>query len=478
MKHTERQPFDDAWREALTGAESTPSERVWTAVEGALNAAENQRNKRRAVFYQRLAAAMLLFSVASGIIAYENWPTEDVLVQNPINREDGGGLPSETSILPPAGAPATPADSSPEAGAGRGREDVAGANASPENQQRHRGQKAADGPSKFVRKPSHRTRSGALAAGDVPQQAGRATPYTADGSQPDFQSGVLIAQTDEGRQALHADSATHITQSLTPEEEKALVRKLLGESEPAEQPERKKKQRGTWAALGASGGSYAPGALPNQTAVMSTMLRPTGASSPDPANERASTGTSYSLGLSLGTVMGSRWRLQAGIAYVNQQIDYTSNVTAIGPSNTPLAFASDAASLTNVASLQVTTPYVINSISEFVSVPVQLGYQCVDKRIGVIISTGVATDFFARNTLVDRSGRADTFRQSAGSESAFRSVTWSGLGNVEVSYQLAERYSLALVPGVRYALSNVSRADDNFYRPVVLDVGFRLRYQL
>ncbi len=273
-----------------------------------------------------------------------------------------------------------------------------------------------------------------------------------------------------------ADSATVEAKNLTPEEERELVRKLLGDEQPLE-PKRQNESRGMWAALGASGGSYSPGALPDHTALMSGTVTPGSALAANPTSERATRGKAYSVGFSLGRPVGDRWMVQAGAMYMNQQIDYTSNITAISPFNTATAFTADALQRGNVASLQLTTPYVINSVSEFVSIPVQVGYRAVDRKIGVMISTGVATDFFVRNTLIDQSGRAETVRQSAGSESAYRPVTWAGLGNVEVSYRLARNYSLAVVPGIRYSLGDVSRADDSVYQPLVLDVGFRFRYQ-
>ncbi len=66
MENMERQKFDDAWQDALTGAEQSPSENVWNAIDSKLTVAEGGTMKRRVIFYQRLAAASILFAVVFG----------------------------------------------------------------------------------------------------------------------------------------------------------------------------------------------------------------------------------------------------------------------------------------------------------------------------------------------------------------------------------------------------------------------------
>ncbi|MEQ9413892.1 MAG: hypothetical protein RIF39_08675, partial [Cyclobacteriaceae bacterium] len=101
----------------------------------------------------------------------------------------------------------------------------------------------------------------------------------------------------------------------------------------------------------------------------------------------------------------------------------------------------------------------------------------VDRKIGLQLNAGVSTDFFLNNTLKDDSGLTESYTQSAGDGSPYRSVNWSGLMGLELSHQLADRYQVALVPGIRYALSSVLKDDARVsYNPLVLDVGLRLKY--
>jgi hypothetical protein len=66
MENTERKKFDNAWRDAFQQAEQNPSAEVWSALDGELTRAEGGVMKRRVVFYQRLAAASILFALVFG----------------------------------------------------------------------------------------------------------------------------------------------------------------------------------------------------------------------------------------------------------------------------------------------------------------------------------------------------------------------------------------------------------------------------
>jgi hypothetical protein len=113
---------------------------------------------------------------------------------------------------------------------------------------------------------------------------------------------------------------------------------------------------------------------------------------------------------------------------------------------------------------------------EIVSVPVQAGYMIIDRKLGWPLNAGVSPDFFIRNILTDESGQREKFTQSAGDESPYRSVNWSGLLNTELSYRIGTHYRISLVPGVRYSFNSILKEPSNSGRPVIMDVGFRFRY--
>src|ERR1700690_789898 len=66
----EENKFGEEWRKAVAGAEAEPSGSVWSVVESELIALENRNIKRQAIFYQRLAASLLLFAFLAGAIGF------------------------------------------------------------------------------------------------------------------------------------------------------------------------------------------------------------------------------------------------------------------------------------------------------------------------------------------------------------------------------------------------------------------------
>ena len=160
---------------------------------------------------------------------------------------------------------------------------------------------------------------------------------------------------------------------------------------------------------------------------------------------------------------------------MNQGIDYNSNIAVVDANNQAKAYVADFASQST--QFTSTSPYTINSISEYVSIPLQAGYLLIDRKIGLQLNTGIATDFFIKNTLTDASGKFSTYSESAGNNSYYRTLNWTGLVGTEISYKVAKHYRISLVPGLRYSFNSVLKSSaSNTLNPMVWDVGFRFRY--
>lgn len=287
----------------------------------------------------------------------------------------------------------------------------------------------------------------------------------------------MLAQVSDSAQPLE-EPPNGTEKEMTEEEAVRIIEEHLKPVE--EKSEKRTKQRESfWLAMGGSAGTYNPTAQPSgpSTSLANNFLGAGALDAPGQTN-RKDIGSAYSVGVSLGKKVSERWVIQSGIAYVNQTIDYSSNVVAFSSANRAQLYVpeyqNDKTTLTNLAAVTTTSPYTINSDIEMVSIPVQAGYLIIDRRFGWLINAGFSSDLFIRNTLVDESGTVETFSQAAGKESPYRSVNWSGLMNSELSYRVGENYRLALVPGLRYTLNSILK--DGTSMPLVLDVGFRFRY--
>jgi hypothetical protein len=481
MKNTGRHSFDDQWKHAFEDAESTPSEKAWISVEGTLDKIDNAQNKKRIIFYQRAAAALLVATLGSVIIAYVSWsdgrglsePT-DFAYQNEFKIEpeiDASGKNKEVANPNERSSLVAPQEPAEQRNIPITSESDARTKVTPQKS----GHSRAYLPSELNRSDKQARQSGMDSFSGVDQPTLLET-YEEQGIVSETEQNS-IASRGELQDTL-SDSVAVVSKTLTEEEEKALVAKLLGDV-PEGPSEKKKNERPLWASLGASGGSYTPGSNSSSTTfnTSNTAVRDFNAvNSTTPVSERSKTGTSYSVGFQMGKQWGNKWIIQAGLSYLNQQINYTSNVVALTYQNTPMAVTAETFEESTTNRLNATPTYKLTSTSEYLSVPIQVGYIVIDKKFGILVNTGIATDLFLRNTLVDESGQTDKATQKLGDSEVYETMAWAGLTNAEFSYRLADRYRIALVPGIRYSFTNLTKDQSITNRPLVLDVGFRFRY--
>jgi len=70
MNDMERRKFEDAVKDAFSGAEASPTETVWTNIELDLERAEGEKMRRRIVFYKLVAAASVAFAMCVAGVGY------------------------------------------------------------------------------------------------------------------------------------------------------------------------------------------------------------------------------------------------------------------------------------------------------------------------------------------------------------------------------------------------------------------------
>ncbi len=453
MQDVDRSGFESQWQGAFRGAEAQPVRDVWMAIESTLSSVENENNKRMVVMYQRIAAALALCLVVTGSLTVYKW--------NRSEADHAAGPQKAAEGLPPAPSTKTSEPSNQLNAAGKSSTSTTDASRTV----------AETGTKPVTTKvPSKKS---AIQSPTVAMtvEPGMVAAYAGDS--------VMTNSMDRANvEGQPGDSiaviASEPPKQLTEEEEKALVKKLLAEPEVIVE---KKKTGRVWASVGAAAGSYLPDLGGGVAAAPQSF-------SPSPSNSisvsKSPEGTAYSIGVLVGKQIGSRFQLQAGLTYMNQRSEYLSNVASTFDNKVAL-FQSTAplgAQLTSpsVPSGYVTSSYTVNSSTNYLSVPLQVGYLIVDRKIGLAVNGGLATDLFLTNTLSDASGQLQPFTQHSGDQGLYRGISFAGIGSMEVSFRLANHYQLALVPGVRYSLTNVYQGETQVNRPLIFDVGFRFRY--
>jgi len=443
MQDTERQKFEESWRKAFDRAESTPPESVWNSIELDLAGQESAAMKGKVVFYQGLAAAMLVFGLLAGAYAFYASTLNDERTASDGKRETRKEKRSTSDV---------------QRSANNGQRSKTLDNNDSNSIQN---QDPAI-PLAGKKREQHSTQHQAAPADEI---------SSVDPTQVEEQKEVVSTTASAKEEEIKEDEKSET-------EVVAALRQQLETPETIVEPKRLKRQNeNLWLALGGSAGNYTPNTPTATTPSLSQssfdakgpilLFSTTPAPKPQPK-----VGSSYSVGIGVGKKFG-RLVVQTGVNFNKLQITYVSTYDARTSSNITVAAMSD---YIGNSGLTLTNEYTVSSTMDIVSIPVQLGYMIIDRRLGWQINGGISNDFFLRNTLVDKSGQRSRFTQEAGSESPYRSLNWSALASTELSYRIGQHYRVSLVPGARYSFNSILKNTNDPGKPIVLDIGFRFRY--
>ena len=459
MRNSEKVKFEDAWQKAFENAEQAPSENVWTGLEQGLNKAETVTMKRRVVFYQRLAAASIVFAlVLGGITTY--------FISSLGHQQEVSVVNGNSSKIPKSDEVIDISD--PIISSGKSNNNIIKENDSSAESQDSRIQ--------------HNTTDNLIGI--------TRSLFKSSDEKEIIRKDPLVDQGFNGRHVSIHNYPSLL--SLIPEHSIELKGKMkevtivrILPAMPSSLMNSKKNtetKESLWASLGASTGNYSPSSdfgssSPTTSKVLYQSPGGLSNSAQSVYSTTSSKGSMFSVGMNLGKRISNRWLVQGGVSYLNQAIGYTSNFAMVGVNNSVMASVADFANLKSFSSVvPVAAPYQINSVNKYISVPVQAGYLLVDRKLGLQLNSGVSTDIFMQNTLTDESGQLDSYSSGAGDSSPYRTISWAGLLGTELSYKIATQYRISIAPGLRYSLNSVLKSNSSSTNPLVWDVGFRFRY--
>jgi Outer membrane protein beta-barrel domain len=434
----ESKRFEESFRNAFDGAEIAPSASVWTNVELDLEKATGGKIKRNLIMFQLLAAASTVFALGIGAMYYLN--------TQPVN---SNALTSQTQN-----------QKAKEEQSNSVIEKSAEQNNPKQNQ-------AAGSEQAHVKESSERAES--------IKRSNKVSQVT--------QSDILLAEKQTtsaiaGKKVDKADLASLLRtnkpvlilpkadEPVAPDAGMLLLAQLKDKEKKYQEEDKKKASSNEkiWTSVGLGAGSYKPKASSGMASLTSGDRSVLG-------GEEVS-GASYSASVNVAGKVSKRLIVQGGVSYLTQSADFTS--TAVINGNASL---NEFVGPSNFEKFQSTTPYTVNSNLQFISIPVQAGYLVIDRDFAIQVNGGVSTDFFIRNTLTAETGDYEKVTQSAGSDSPYRTVNFSGLLGTEFSYRIADRYRISLNPGLRYSINSIYKSDVAAeIAPVTYDVSLRFRY--
>ncbi len=522
--------FGEAWKNALSGAEESPSERPWAFVEQQLALDEARRYKQRFLWYRNLAAGLAL--LLAGLLALFFLKT-------------GNGLGTELAVQGKNTAPGSTQGQANDV-AGRSSKPFAGDTGAIAQQNgpavSHNGEDMA-GTGIFVEE-HHVTQAapGSPATGLQKQPAnsgGLSTPrHTAQNSGQSRNSTSTLAGSGTTAQENTAAHLAGIPENLAgnglassmvfPFHNRTALRFLTEnhtlpgifdsamrtaavaalKPEKTNQPFRPR----FFAQLTASSDYFDPAfraggghthfavASPDGNFISSESGFTTATTGPN-TNDRMSgqsqtqlptalqgntmgeqhqAAVSFTYGLNVGAALTKNLRLESGINYLFFNTVSRSNFVVGGYNQSgryPLALNTQTADKGGASVFNYVPGYEMSNSFRFVSVPIRAGYQVNWRGVALTGKGGVAADFFLQNTVNGRDGNLQALSVRPGENSPFKSVLFNGILGFEASRQLSQNYSIALETNYRFALSPFTKDDAMFTSlPRSFGAGFALRY--
>lgn len=532
MNDMERRNFEDSFQKALQNAEVQPSERVWADIELDLLKADGERMKRRVFYYQLVAAAAIALAIVFaglGLFVFNENQTLQIALQTQqeSQQEESASKTTEQDLAEASGNHNSSGDGSSDHAAGS--DHSLSSRIAAERSGGHESEVSrpdathaiADGQPEGKYNSISPAREGLngltfhgltfreLAAEDNALSTRTSSPPKLEsevGNTAMVQDDNLSLDAVDEKYA-HSEELHRRSRLLPPlvsernpelvfeKEEEVVVADPVAlmfarlndlERELAEESMRREERNAReklWTSVGFAAGAFNA----NGPGTRSTSPQPSSnfslLNTPNASvvqNQTSASGLSYSVGLSVGTQVASRWVVQGGVNYLTEMSDYTATQAVEQSGNFKAAsinhVRSGEAAMDASEKFVPTAPYTVNNSNEYISIPLQAGYLVVKRKLVWQLNAGVSTDLFIQNT-VDPKGNIAKSTTSAGDQSPFRTVNFSGLIGSELSYRFGDHYRLGINPGIRYPFNSVYKDDVGVESlPLTFDVGLRFRY--
>jgi hypothetical protein len=513
MSNMEKENFEDSLKHAFDKAEINPSEMVWTNIELDLEKAEGGKMRRSLLFFKMLTAASVVFALGVGSSVFYLWQQSD---QNLISQTNKEVAKNSTDIQPNSSignqktrntnstSEAVEATDAHHSDTEISRvEDSALKNSDDKNisnahQKNRDGFDHRAGDTESLTNEKEKRNAGYVFSNQysLREEAKISEPSVVNNSsytQTNTQfvdEHATLTRTNGALPALvkHQKPGIILPKQNETDPVAQMMARLEKEEQQVKEAAAKKKKNSKnakdeklWTSVGFAAGSFSAVSSGISSQTSNTILA---RNSQIADNEADASGTAYSVGVNMGTRISKRWVLQGGVNYMSQSSDYTAQ-TAVGsadfqsfrPASIEEFNKLNEAEGANQDKLVATAPYNVNNNVQYLSLPVQAGYMIIDKKFGLQLNAGIATDLFLQNTKSADDQNFDKVTQGRGSDSPYRPLNFAGLAGTELSYKFGSRYRLSLNPGLRYPFRSIYKSEAGVQStPLIFDVGLRFRY--
>jgi hypothetical protein len=93
---------------------------------------------------------------------------------------------------------------------------------------------------------------------------------------------------------------------------------------------------------------------------------------------------------------------------------------------------------------------------------VNFGYFLVDRKFKWLMTAGVSTDIFIKNSIEDSQNLFDPVQYKPGDDSPYNPIYFNGRFGTMVNYTFLKNYQLSLEPSYRIGLSELTNNNSTF----------------
>lgn len=458
--------FEQAWKDAFDGKEMSPSPGLWQNLDRHLANQESKKYRKGIFIYKWVAAASIAIALAVSSIYFYSTFTGRAPQAGKVETENKGTAGSKTGTRQPGDQPvvaATQPIASGKQPGGSAKDNTNPKAHNPAGQDDRGHNQAITQLSDVKETGSHAFRNFAVTE-------------DRDGKNNHSEHVSLLAGKGAERQPTEPQ-VDHLT-----------IQKVINYGD---DPFMKKEdytvyEENLWAGINVSSGYFDPnfesgGAdamlTANEFLASSSMLADNNSVGPGSVAQDNSGGQSFAFGFSVGKRIAKKWVLQSGINYLNYSSDGSTNAFYELDDNTRTP-ASNLFSFSNAESLNLASSVInFDNQFEFLSIPVKAGYVLLDKKVSVVLSAGVGTDFFLENSVSPDADGLEEFNVKPGEDAPYRSVYFNGLMGTQLRYRFSKHYSFTFEPSYSIAINSFSKSDNDLNSfPNVFRIGVGLKY--
>ncbi len=461
MKERDKGRFEQEWTNAFEGAALEPSEHVWNKVELSLANAANSSARKRLLVFKLLAAASVSFALSIGGWQWYKTQSNSLLEDRVVE------IKGEESKF--NNAPSSKNESTIEVGENELNSDEDKALSKKDNVSNKEDYVNEDYENND---PATNTNLYIAKAADDSKMLSVAEVIKENKSHTNEESLAI----DENSFMLNKlESLAALLDLRQPKEVDILMVPWLSEAN----KRKSNNQRGNlWTGLAMSAGSFNPNSsVSDNPGSLNTFSDEAVAnfsqasSTPQVILGEESSGSSFGIGLNIGTRLSNKMVLLSGLNYLQQNTSSRSNLV---DAQNGFSVLSNSRELGEAESLAFTDTYEITNTYRLLSVPLQAGYYVLNRKFGVLLLAGISNDFFMERNSMDDSG------QASGGEFNFQDEGYSlysvgGLVGSQFSYVLGRHYSLAIQPQLRQSFNSYT---PNGNKPSSFEVSFKLNYMI